>query len=564
MSGSRWIRICLCLTPIFAHAAFGQAPRATPPPSRIDARAVSFPSPLPGNTVAAAFVRDLSVLDAGLSDWATRIGVTVSPVSAALAWLEIVAGVEPAGSAAVALVRVEAGGAVQLRPVLIVPTAERKKVLAFLNPRPAADGVLAVTIRGQDAFAIARGGHTLFGPDRATIRAVEASGFLGSKRLAPNVLKRFGANDATIWVDVRALRATNAFDALPIWARTLLAASTADETLDAVLISTRFTSDGLAVALAMHTGGTTRASASTEDLLIGLPNDSFGLVLGTTATRDGGPMRFLIRAGVAALAATGRVDPLRVEPLVRVVQSSLRDVRSLSLSVSVVEAGGRRVPALAIVARTHGRAEALVNEIETVLSFLRRGVFGDYRLDGLTERLVLHRGVEHIDSVVVHHLSADLAEVEGLKHESLMRVFGSDGLTVRIGVCGADRLVASFGGGQARFGRIVANVGKGHSPLTDNSDIALARASMPEQRIADVYFSPSSWREAAALIGGLFDEVPQVRSSSEAKGPLAVALRMPAPGELEVELALSWEWLAGSGKAFLEPLIRPADPRDAR
>ena len=109
------------------------------------------------------------------------------------------------------------------------------------------------------------------------------------------------------------------------------------------------------------------------------------------------------------------------------------------------------------------------------------------------ERIEYRPSVETSADVTIDHLVVDLSGFEDIDKEAVARILGPDGALARMGVVDGKTVVMSFGGGLARFNKLVAMVRAGEAPLALDAAIARSAGKVTGRRWFEVYLSVDRW-----------------------------------------------------------------------
>ena len=495
----------------------------------------SLLSVLPTSDSVALVIPDLARLDDSLGAIAPRLGS--GPLLSPLQWLrkraEIVAGVDEHGAAAVTLGLTDPAAHFSRNLTLWIPTTDRDQLFTFLNPSPQESGFVRVRISGQEAFAAARGAHTVIGADTAMLRRVLDSPAGAVSALSNGQLERLVTSDFALQLTGVRGGSSGLPSRLP-WTSELFGLSHLNaEALRAAVWTARIGSDGVAVALhRVSERPTSPAVVSGQGpTLVGLSDEPFIMAVTSRNTSAGpGALAFgglAISAGVTAEI----IDAMRAPELARRIEALTAPVVAQSFALSFSEAPPATLLAT-VVLQTRSQEAQVTSDIESLVSLLKRGPFVDPRVNRLMEMAELRRAAERIAGVSVDHLTIRAGEANRIATQTTTRIFGLEGFLVRIGWAAPDVLLMTIGGGTERFAHAVQLIREGRAPLHANPLIANVAQRMPRMRNMEAYVSLDRLQRAASFLVG---ETQRTPDSALPVAPMWLAGIDADPGELRLE-----------------------------
>lgn len=311
--------------------------------------------------------------------------------------LELVAGIEPKGAAAVVFLKGVATGEAVPRFLLIVPASDSAAVMTFLSPAPVDAGVMQVRLRGRESFAAVRGRFVVFGPDRASVSSDATSGF--GEQLTLHQRETLADSDVSLFVTRAAVTAAGwdrAGTALISFALGL----SGDDALDRpIQWSARLKSDGVHLLwLRQGRGGGGAEAGCAAPRLLTMGTSDVGLALGVEASLDeeGYPADVVGQVVLSAVKELALLSEDRADELGRRTGAIFRDVCEIQLAVSAPGKADEAAGWSASV-RTRGDAAEVVQEMESWVSFVNRRPFQVPELNNFVERLDVRSGVEQVD-----------------------------------------------------------------------------------------------------------------------------------------------------------------------
>ena len=505
-------------------------------PSAVRTGSPEILSALPVDVVFAVTVRDLAQCDGKLTKLMERLGFPISPYTLLKGALGIVSGLNDDGSAAVAVMAPGPAGAASKRIVLILPTTDRAALLTFLNPRPVDESYVQVTLRGRETYVGTKGRFTVFGPDIETVRHVVNAKTRLVDRFSTHLLKQFGANDVSLWVNVASL-ASGALGERPIaWLQRTFGVESLKQ-YESFQWSSRFETDGLYLELSAaraEPSRTAKRRETTDSLLTGLPNERFIMALGLLDDNGGARLSSMTNRIISASTAFGVIEPSRSAALARAYESVVGKITEASASVSLLPDGSDGRIALTKVLRTRGDGRAVLDDVEGILNVLKSGPFVDPRINRVAEKIEYRRAAETSGTVIIDHLSVNLSEFEGIDHEALKKLLGPEGYLTRIGVVDGNSVVIALGGGLVRFNEVMALVRAKKAPLTEDPGIRQSAKKLVGERSLEAYFSFDRCVRLAKEVLAATGVPGTTPDMSELGAPVALTMHSVNPRETEL------------------------------
>lgn len=311
--------------------------------------------------------------------------------------LELVAGLEPQGPVAVALLGVGAPGETAQRLLLIVPTSDPTALMTFLSPSPEDAQVTRVRLRGRDSFASVRGRFVLFGPDRASVTGTGAGGF--AEQMTSDQHKALADSDLTLLVTRRAVSAAgwDRSDAAQVSAALGLAANEKPDR--PAYWSARLHADGIAFRW-LRSGrgvGETEVECVDPQFLVGDSAEAqYALWVEATLNEEGGPSDVIGRVLLGAAKELSLLTEEQAQLLVERTSVLMRHVCQFRLAVSAL-GGTNKYADWTVEVRTRRNATNAVAELETWVGSLAELSLQEPRLNEMITRLEMRRGLEQVE-----------------------------------------------------------------------------------------------------------------------------------------------------------------------
>ena len=512
-------------------------------PSAVRTGSPEILSALPVDVVFAVTVRDLAECDGKLAKLMERLGFPISPYTLLKGALGIVSGLNDDGSAAVAVMAPDPAGAASKRIVLLLPTTDRAALLTFLNPRPVDESYVKVTLRGRETYVGTKGRFTVFGPDIETVRHVVNAKTRLIDRFSTHLLKQFGANDVSLWVNVASL-ASGAFGERPVaWLQRTFGVESLKQ-YESFQWSSRFETDGLYLELSAaraQPGRTANRRETTDSLLTGLPDERFIMALGLLDDDGGARLSSMTNRIISASTAFGIIEPSQSAALARAYESVVGKITEASASVSLLPDGSHGRIALTKVLRTRGDGRAVLDDVQSILNVLKSGPFVDPLINRVAERIEYRRAAETSGTIIIDHLSVNLSEFEGIDHEALKKLLGPEGYLTRIGVVDGNSVVIALGGGLVRFNEVMALVRAKKAPLMEDPGIRQSAKKLAGERSLEAYFSFDRCLRLTKEVLAATGVAGTIPDMSELGVPVALTMHSVNPRETELRIFVPTE-----------------------
>jgi len=484
MSSGTAGRILLCLLAAgVSTSSSAQTQESLPnPPQAVGPSDVL--SVVPAEAGMVLVFRDLAGMDARLAGLLESLGVDVSPLALVQRSLGIVSGFDVHGSAALAVMPTDTGVPMSAGLVLILPTTNRKEILAFLAPEPAGDDLVRAVVRGKDTYVAHRCGFTFFAPTPSMARRAASAPRSIDTQLSEDQRRQIAGEDISVYVDIEAFPRTGLGRRFTGWLREQRGIRASLDPLKRVLISAHADASGISFLAAFrHDAAMAQervVDSSTH--LRGHLQEPFGLVMDVAVSESGRRERVAIDALLSMAVRAGVVRSDRVESLRTAMGGALSQTARASSSVALLSAGGGSQFGLSIVLTTRNGATLLVRAMEDLVRTIKSGVFMDEQYSRLFQRLSWQRAVESAGDVTVDQLRLPLNDLPGVDQGKAASLFTPDGLVVRIGTVDNQQVVITMGGGSDRFKEIVTNLRASQTPLASDAGIQLSRMRMPSDR----------------------------------------------------------------------------------
>ncbi len=474
--------------------ALAAAPAQVVTNRRIDA---SFNEVVPDRAWAVLALSDPDALDDKLAPLLMGRRTPFRATVLAKAWLSIIDGLDEHGTIAVVAMPVGKDATLPQRLAILVPTTDPTALMTLWSPETIEPGLYRAIIVGQESFVAFKSGYAVISPDLDILRRIIGSDRGLIDRLSPYLRQRSDAHDAFLWVDTAAVASGPLLDRYAGWlgrdfglTREFLAP------LRQFRLSAGLGADGLSVEGYIHRVKPSSApddANTTAPLLAGLPDEPVVLAMGAKTGGAADHLRAVFKPAVSALAYTRIVDPSRAADYERALEWLAKRADTVAISVSHVSREGDGALGVTVVIRARGGAAPVLDGVRSVADWLRTGPFLATGVNGAMEKLVHTPAAETVGGVPVDHWSVRFEGEQPEFYAAFKNAVGPEGFTVRVGVVDAKHVVATFGGGSARFSDAVRAVRSGRAPLLEDQTIATAHKHVAADRSMEAFFFPGRW-----------------------------------------------------------------------
>jgi hypothetical protein len=228
------------------------------------------------------------------------------------------------------------------------------------------------------------------------------------------------------------------------------------------------------------------------------------------------------------ITASGQVDAEKLQSVKDVFSKMVDGVRSVAISVSALPSGPDGMIGFAKVAGLQGDARECLDSFATLIENVKGGLFTDDDVNQWLTYFEYTPKAETIGGIDVDHLMVKLDQIEDIDEEDLetaLKIIGKEGALVRMGAVDPHHVLATFGGGAARFEAAAALVKQNKAPLADNAGIKKTAEALPKEHANELYIALDTGLK-------LVSEVAKVRGDPlpfavpEVNAPIGIAATM--------------------------------------
>lgn len=535
---------------------------------------------VPGEAWAALVIRNVGDFDRKMMQFNQQLNVpAVSALAMAKGAMGITSGLDESGSVAVVLMPPANVMQAMESIAVLVPTQDYAALTGGLQPEDVGEGVTKVMVVGEQAFVAPRGAFALVSPNPQAIKTITASQTALKGSWTSHQLERFGADDVTLWLNVKAILADPMISGMMQMLAPMAGPAFNVEQLKAFetfTISLRLEKTGLHMGVYQ---GIDKASPqgkaissgkpTSKSLLTGLPKDNFVLALG--AEMSEAEAAFSAEQVTAALSnpmLTATMDEEQVRKLTAFMTNTTKDLRGFALSFSGLPSGPDGVVGMTKVVTVAGGAANKCTQLSEVLALLP-AMIPVPEAQQLFAAMNYAVGAEDIGGVSVNHLILSVDQLPDATPEKIAQVkklFGQEGVLFRLAALDDNHIVATLGGGAERFGKVLEVAKSGNAPLSEDQGIQNVAGLLRKERSVEAYLALDHLASAAEEIAKIFDEQIPFRFT-EVNAPVGMVAGIVGPGESQMDIAVPMELVVAVKDVAMSmsgghapPPQEPADP----
>ncbi|MCK6455468.1 MAG: hypothetical protein L6Q92_02900 [Phycisphaerae bacterium] len=227
-----------------------------------------------------------------------------------------------------------------------------------------------------------------------------------------------------------------------------------------------------------------------------LPKEKFLFAMGAGGNENVKEEDWLKAAkGIASMpGAKESVDEKKLNELAKDLAAWQKSVSSAAIAICVLPEGPDGILGAAIVMESSDAAGML----KTIGKLVEKGkaLSTDEEFKKAAAIVEHKSGAESIGDVSVDHLTFNLKklgdDIDEEDLESVDKVLGKEGLTVRIGAADKSHVVMSLGGGKGRFEKLLNAAQKGQDGLDEDGGIVRVSKRLPAQKTGEFYVAVDS------------------------------------------------------------------------
>lgn len=514
---------------------------------------------IPADATAFVAVPNLKQLDQDVQETATALGFPPNTLPSISQWfkdsLKLAKGFNENGSVALVLLDAsKAATAEELESRLVVFfAASDAKALAEAMGGETAGDVIKLELSGNPAFAATRGEFLVVAKDESAIKSLaEAKGDGLVKALPAERQKLMAKQDVFAWVNLRGV-SKELCDSIAAEIEKNVSGTPFSGMMSGMSDLKDFVQQGEELALGLSLDpkrglginffvsmkpdtelGKQMASMkpASGSLLAGLPGDPFVGVLGTVFSPDTErQLKKVLETALSEEAIGDKVDKEKLGQVRDGLVKLIGSVEQLSLGAYGSKAAeDQGMVTVALVAKVKDSAawkqdaKKLFNLGKDIAVEVAKGEGeSDERVKQAADAVQWKDSAEKLGGADVDVLSVDLAKLPEAEEEQVgqvKKVLGPEGVTLRLGALGKDKVVVVFGGGTQRFEAIAKLAAGNEAPLTENKSVKLVADRIPAgPKLAEGYLN----------IDKLFELIVDISTEVGGGIPFPIALQNAAP-----------------------------------
>jgi hypothetical protein len=531
----------------------GEAAAKNAPATEAPAKVAPAPAPkaifdaIPGDSAAFAVIRNGRELNDKIMRVLRQLGLDqMLPIPQPLDMLRdytgLGAGFIDAGSIGVAVMPFEGVEALPQQMGIFFATSNLETMISGMSPQPleGEKGLWSIKLLGEPSFVGGKQGFAVMGASKEIVKRVLASETSILSRIPLDRMKAYADSDAMVWAGGDS--GGKLIESMTAWVGEMQAdGGAAGPDLAGLAELTKYSKgvDGFSAYLRLDDRGLgatlhadikagtelSRLAASQkgtdQSLLAGLPDERFVVAGGQVRNELGNAMGM---QGLDTLFEMEPVkqmtDPEKLGVFREKLSGWLGQSRQVGFSLSLLPEGSDGMVGAVVIAEGGDSAQWNASFIELIEA--GKSMVTTPELRQLLSLVQVKRDAEKIGEVSVHHLSIDLAKVEELPEEQVLlikKLFGGEGLLIRLAAVGGQRNVLVLGGGKARMEKTLALVEKNAAPLSGNVGVQLVNKGMPKSRTNELYVSIDALSRLAKTFLDLYGmgemlpgEIPQINA----------------------------------------------------
>lgn len=404
------------------------------------------------------------------------------------------------------------------RMALIISATDSKALLESLSPEPSEDGTSLVQFFGNPSYAITTQNALVIAPVPASAKALAKNSAGIDSKLKPQEMRILSDLDIAFWVNAaEGLKLVEPM--LNTFMSGFQAMSGAEEgSFQAIQTKNMMESiekmregaDSISGGLTLGKSGLgfrfgmmmkpgselakLSGSQQTTDssLLVGLPAEDYILAMGQIFNPE--QAKESIKMLTSYLEATEVKEILGTEATEKLktdMEEWVSLSRGMSLSVASLPPGPNGLIGVASVWKVTD-ANSWVSKIGDMVELVKGIPVEDEEAKAVLGAIQFKKDAGSVDGISVCHLSLDLeklGELDADEIDNVKKVVGSEGLLLRVAAVDDRHAIITFGGGEARFAKVLAAAKTGKAPLRDDTGIKRVSEHLPKSKISEVYLA---------------------------------------------------------------------------
>ncbi len=252
-----------------------------------------------------------------------------------------------------------------------------------------------------------------------------------------------------------------------------------------------------------------------QTLMQRLPKEEFAFTMGAVAGEKVEATDKQIEQAVnqllGVMQAKEKVDADKLKALIKDANGLVNLFGDAAFSMSVLQ-GNDGIMGLALVMQCKDPSDAMSRMGKLVTQI--KGLSDDEEFKKIMSALDHKVGADEIGGSKIDQLSFDVSKlgenVQPEDAESIKKVLGSEGLTMRFGPVGKDYLALGIGGGKSRFTKIVDAAKTDSGGLGGEASIQRVQKHLPAKKTSEFYLAVDALADGIQRIMTALDESEQM------------------------------------------------------
>jgi hypothetical protein len=565
--------LALTCAPSIAAAQSGDTPDAAKSAAKTAPTGPSdVLSAVPADAWGAVCVPNIGKFDQRIMAFARPMNLPMMmgpPVQMAKMMMGLAAGFDDNGGVAIVFLPTQNPAEYGKDMVVLLPTTDFNALLTNMTPEPADGGITKVMFMDNESYAVPFGKFAAFAQSPDALKKIRASGKPLRSVLTEHQIKRFDADDLTIWVNAEEVTATDMYKGMAMMLEAMSPGSNlkALEDFRQGQISFRFDPTGLGIGVYTDAKpGTDMAkalsstTATSDSLLAGLPREDFifagGGLLGSDAVEYQSKMMGESLQG--ALKSLGD-QAARFENLVPALVRSFTKIRRVAASVTALPEGATGMVGMTAVITVDGDAKGYCSDLAKIVEGLKKGLAAgdDQNAAKFAGMMVYEPGAEKIESATVDHLLVTLPtdKIDEQTQDQIKTVLGELAVRIRIAPVDDKHVAIAFGGGTTRMADVVKAARSGDAPLASDAGVMNLRKHLPKKRSQEGYLAVERLANLASKIAAATGNSFPV-TMPDVNAPAAMMTYPVAGAASQVDIYLPMEMMIAVKNAAMNAMAQ--------
>jgi len=523
---------------------------------------------IPSDAWAVVCIRNIADVEKKIMSIAQKFDVPpMSALMMAKGFLGFLSGVNDNGDLVLVVLPSDDLNSLNENMALLVPVTDYAELTASLQLEPVEEGEGKISRMVNPnlpaVFLAPKGKFAVLAPSVASAKKVLDSTTGLQTVVAPHDLERASDDDVTIWANAATVQASPLVVPFLAQAEAMGTDTTFFKEVQSLQVGIKIAPAGVRLGLGMAfregsdmSKAVAMTKSTSDTMLVGLPAEDYVVAYAGLVSKEAAEF------GASQLSKQidkilnhpslpkDKISPEKLRELLDRTAAAIRSMRGLAIEISALPGtkGDGGFIGFANVLQVEGGAPGVLGQIKDIIGTVTGGLVLDEEAGKVLSKLQYVPGAETIGGVSVDHLLVKLNEIEEIDADDLEevhKVIGKESVLFRIGAVDADHVIATFGGGPARFENMIGLVKQKQAPLSRNPGIVNTAKAMSAQRHQELYFAADSLLRMLNDIGKVMDEpfpvtMPQINAPvgmvSYSAGKTATQSDLFVPMELIIQV----------------------------